>query len=64
MVAWLAANWLEVLEKGLLVVGAASAFVKVVGSLNEKWTWDNKLTKALDWLLALAGRVALNPKQP
>ena len=63
MLAWLAANWLSVLDKALLVVGAASLFVKTVAPLT-KWTGDDKVGRFLDRLLSWAGRLALNPKQP
>jgi hypothetical protein len=61
MLSWLALNWVGLLEKALLVIGAASAFVKVVAPLT-KWSGDDKVGRFLDKLLAFAGRLALNPK--
>jgi hypothetical protein len=63
MLSWLAQNWADVLAKALLVVGAASVFVKTVAPLT-KWTGDDKLGRALDKILAWAGMLALNPKKP
>lgn len=64
MLSWLAGvNWLNVIEKVLLTVGAASAFVKVVAPMT-KWTGDDKFGRALDWVLRQAARLALNPKPP
>lgn len=62
MINWLAQNWADVLQKGLLVVGAASVFVKTIAPLT-KWTGDDKLGRFLDRVLGLAGRLALNPKK-
>ncbi len=62
MLSWIAANWASVLEKTLLVVGAASVFVKTVAPLT-KWTGDDKFGAALDKVLAWAGFLALNPKK-
>lgn len=64
MLSWLTSvNWFNVVEKALLIVGAASAFVKVVAPLT-KWTGDDKVGRALDWVLRQAARLALNPKPP
>ncbi len=61
MLTWLAANWVDLVQKALLVVGAASVFVKTLAPLT-KWTGDDKIGRALDKVLSWAGRLALNPK--
>jgi hypothetical protein len=64
MLSWLAANWYMVVEKGLLLVGAASAFVAAVQKAFPNWKPASKVGKVLNWILAFAGRLALNPKPP
>jgi hypothetical protein len=62
MVSWLAQNWADVVTKALVVVGAASLFVKTVAPLT-KWAGDDKLAALLDKVLAFAAKLALNPKK-
>lgn len=62
--SWFLANWPMVLEKALLLVGAASAFVAAVQRAFPNWKPASKAGKALAWVLSFAGRLALNPKPP
>lgn len=62
MLSWLAQNWADVVTKALVIVGAASVFVKTVAPLT-KWAGDDKLAAYLDKVLSFAGRLALNPKR-
>ncbi len=53
-----------ILEKALTVVGLASTFVWGVAKAFPNFTPAGKVGRFLDKVLAFAGRVALNPKQP
>ena len=64
MLSWLALNWAVVLEKAVLLVGAASMFVAGVQKAFPNWAPAGKAGRALGWAMALLGRVALNPKPP
>jgi hypothetical protein len=64
MLSWLAQNWAMVLEKALMLVGAASAFVAAVQGAFPNWAPASKAGRFLAKVLVFFGRVALNPKPP
>lgn len=64
MLSWLALNWVDLCEKAFGLIGLASAFVAGVSRMFPNWKPASKAGRALAWLMAFAGRVALNPKPP